>query len=365
MIVFMIKSICPKCVKILLERKGDFMEKNEINNQQVKEMLGDYAVNLLLSQNLIQSMDLPYIKISFGYIFSKDDGALSALFRLIVNEQTYFFSLQNGSLSIININMAIYEDTITTMKTLHNRLNDEVTDVETTTDTVPKEGGNLKNETELQLIRKQKNNNFLLKHNISFAKSLSCLYKDEEISLKSLDEVCKRAIVCLIIVQIACDIRNGRYEESKEFFLPLLKNFDVENCLNSKEKRIIDGSYTDQDVIDMDWAYEAYWALCWCLGLINDISNSSMLCDCNLAVAFVVNASSFDEFKNKCKLRSIQEILDMHDLYYRYNWVVNEKKVNPRACIGNINPSIAIERRRALEWLLSDIDDWYNIRLNA
>lgn len=54
-----------------------------------------------------------------------------------------------------------------------------------------------------------------------------------------------------------------------------------------------------------------------------------------------------------------------NDLYYRYNRVVNEKKVNSRACTGNINPSIAIERRIALEWILSVIDDWYNISLDA
>ena len=70
--------------------------------------------------------------------------------------------------------------------------------------------------------------------------------------------------------------------------------------MNSKEKRVIEGSYSAQDVIDMDWAYEAYWTLCWCLNLVDDISDGGLLCDCTQALSFVIKSNSFDEFKNKC-----------------------------------------------------------------
>ena len=55
----------------------------------------------------------------------------------------------------------------------------------------------------------------------------------------------------------------------------------------------------------------------------------------------------------------------MKDLYYRYNWAINNKYVDTNAKIGNLNPSNVIERRRALEWILSDENDWYNLQLNA
>ena len=115
----------------------------------------------------------------------------------------------------------------------------------------------------------------------------------------------------------------------------------------------------------MDWAYEAYWAICWCLSLVDDIKDGGKLCDFGKAISFVQTSNSFDDFKNKCKLRDNDEILDMLDIYYRYNWAINNKYVDSNTNIGNLNSSNVIERRRALEWIFSDIDDWYNIQLNA
>lgn len=324
------------------------MEKNGIYNSKIKQMIANKAIELLLSRKDIDKADLPNVKIFFGYLYSNNKGSLVALFCLTVSkDKSYYFSVQDNALSLVNINKILFDQTVATMKTLHPCLNENIS------------------ETQSQLERKLKNNKFLETHGISFANSLTCLYEDENVKIKSIDEVCKRAIACIIMVQIACDIRNNSYEESKEFFVPLLKKFNVEDCLNSKEKRILDGTYTKQDVIDMDWAYETYWALCWFLGLVEDISNSSEICDCSLATSFVIDSDSFDDFKNKCTPRIIHELLDMHDLYYRYHWAINEKHTNPNANIGNINSSIVLERRRALEWILSNESDWYNLRLNA
>ena len=104
-----------------------------------------------------------------------------------------------------------------------------------------------------------------------------------------------------------------------------------------KEKRIIDGTYSEQDAIDMDWAYEIYWAICWCLGLVDDIKDASKVCNCNMAISFVMNSKSFEEFKSKCNMRSISEILDMQDLYLRYNWAINEKKINKESRVMFVN----------------------------
>ena len=57
--------------------------------------------------------------------------------------------------------------------------------------------------------------------------------------------------------------------------------------------------------------------------------------------------------------------LDMQDLYYRYQWAINDSKINPGSSKGELDPSVVIERRRALEWVLSDENDWYDIQLNA
>ena len=55
----------------------------------------------------------------------------------------------------------------------------------------------------------------------------------------------------------------------------------------------------------------------------------------------------------------------MLDLYYRYNWATVEKQINENANIGSLNPEVVPERRRALEWLISDTYDWFDISLDT
>ena len=185
------------------------------------------------------------------------------------------------------------------------------------------------------------------------------------VKLKNIDEICKRSIASLILTQIACDIEQDNYEESIKFFLPMLKQFDVLNCLNNTEKKLLDGNYEMQDAINVEWEYECYWVLVWALGLIDDVSDATNVCDCDIAMRLVASCKNYDEFKSRCKLRDIEEVLDMLDLYYRFDWATTNKRIDSNTNIGNLNPEVVLERRRGLEWLISDENDWYDIQLNT
>ena len=328
------------------------MEINEINNSKLKQNIANTTIQVLLNNKLIVENQLPSFQMQFGYIFTKEDGLLEALIKTICDEKTFYFACQKGTLMLINIDENQYNETINYMKNNHSCLNNDSI-----------------NETEKQKNRRQKNNQILTQQGISTNDNLSC--DESDVQIRNFDEICKRAIACLITIQVACDINNGKdikseeYKENFDFINSLYKKYNVENCLNSKEKRIIKGTYSKQDAIDMDWAYESYWALCWCLSLVDDIKNGGEMCDCDKAISFVIDSNSYEDFKNKCKLRDIDEILDMKDLYYRYNWAINNKKVDSNTTIGNLDASNVIERRRGIEWVLSDIDDWYDIQLNA
>lgn len=198
---------------------------------------------------------------------------------------------------------------------------------------------------------------------------LPMLEDSSQVNLRSLDDICRRAIACLLSTQVACDIENNDYEKSVQLFTKLLNRYGVKANLNPKEKRLFDGTYSKQDSVDVEWTYEAYWSLVWALGLLNDISDSSTICDCEKAIRLVGDCDSYEEFKQNCKLRDVEEILDMLDLYYRYDWAVTEKRLNPDTPIGNLNPDVVVERRRGLEWLISDKekfeDDWFEISLDT
>ena len=324
------------------------MEVNKILDRKLKNELGNTAIGILLDNQIIKEDDLNNLALNVGYLFSTEENELEALFSVTCAEKIFYFAVQHNNLMLININQEMFDQTVSEMEKYHPCISDSE---------IP--------ETPLQKKRRETNNNFLEQNNITVSKTMPCLHTDDEVNVRNTDEIAKRAAACLLCVQIACDIANNDYEESVKFFKTLLEKYGVLNLLNSKENRIIDGSYSMQDAIDMDWAYEAYWALCWCLGLVDDLSDGSKICDCDAAISFLMNTKSMKEFIDNCNIRSKEEILDMQDLYYRYQWAINDKKVNPDSSIGELDPSVVIERRRALEWVLSNENDWYDIDLNA
>lgn len=214
--------------------------------------------------------------------------------------------------------------------------------------------------------RRLRSNTYIKEKQIACLESLPLTESSDEVTIKSVDERCKRAIACLISVQLACDISSGNdYDVSKEFFEKLLRQYQVENELIEKERKLFEGTYTDQDAVDVAWTYETYWAVVWSLGLVEDIKASGEICDCERAIALVSECESFEDFKNQCHPRTVEEILDMLDLYYRYHWVCVEYTLNPETKIGDLDPEVVCERRRGLEWLVSEESDWNEILLDT
>ncbi|MBO4492902.1 MAG: DUF4272 domain-containing protein [Ruminococcus sp.] len=186
-----------------------------------------------------------------------------------------------------------------------------------------------------------------------------------QIKLRNLDEVCRRAVAALLSTQVGFG-RSEQNDEDVNYFVGLMDYFGVKDCLNAKERRLVDGSYTQQDVIDVVWEYESYWTLVWALGLVDDITDAENICDCPQAVRFVSQSGSFEEFKEKCSLRSADEIMDMLDLYYRYHWAVAQhESIDKQYPIGGLNTDAVSERRRGLEWLVCDTADWNDISLDT
>lgn len=219
--------------------------------------------------------------------------------------------------------------------------------------------------TQKQMERRDRNNAFIKEQGIACYEELPLVESSDEVELRSLDEICNRAFTSFLAIQVAEDVNNNNYEESVQYFKPILEKLKLEQYLNSKEKRIFDGTYSEQDAIDLDWEYESLWSLFYALGLVDDISDAGQLCDCEFIIQTIASCKDVEEFKSKCKLRDIEEILDMLDLYYRYDWAVAEKRIKPETNIGNLIPSNVVERRRGLEWLISGEEDWFNISLDT
>lgn len=204
--------------------------------------------------------------------------------------------------------------------------------------------------------RKKRNLKLITREGIAFDKSLSCLFEDSKVQLKSLDDVCKMALLSGIIAQLGfiygANVDRASANAAKATVVEKIKVFGVEAYIGAKEQRIIEGNCSEQDIVDANWYFESAWALYWCLGLVDDIKDGGAVCEVSKVLAIANRCQSFDEFKSQCCLKAKEEILDMHDLYYRYYWAVEENWNDKSYKIGSLNSSVVIERRKALEWVL-------------
>lgn len=235
--------------------------------------------------------------------------------------------------------------------------------------------------------RREKSNQKIKSLGIACFEKLPMLESSEDVNLKSLEQICRRAIASLVSIQLAIDLshelefveitQDGKYvmeDEREEKIMQIIEEiqavlmrYDVEDDLLNSERKMFDMDTlpTRRELINLVWNYEAYWAILWALNLVEDISYPTEICDCQRAIDEVAKVNSLDEFIAKCELRDIEEILDMLDLHYRYDWACVEKRINPDTPIADLNPEVVNERRKGLEWLVSEEEDWDEISLDT
>jgi len=183
----------------------------------------------------------------------------------------------------------------------------------------------------------------------------------DDVIQRSAEHIAKRAIACLLMIQVACDLDRDQFDqETEDFIADLLNKFEVADELTVKEKNILNRSAAQQDIVNMIWKYEAYWVLLWTLGIVDELKYPDEIADCDFAIEVVSRCRSLQEFMQQVKLRDIEEILDEADLIYRYDWACVEARLKQQNAPANLNASIVLERHGALNWLIQADADWDN-----
>lgn len=212
----------------------------------------------------------------------------------------------------------------------------------------------------------------LKKQGISYNEKMLNELKINNVKVKAAEEVKKRALANMLVIQLACSIRNNEnYTNSLLFVIQQMKNWNLKiEDLLPKEKLLLHNKFTQkdnpneftqQDIIDIVWTYECNWSLLWALDLITDkeLIDASKLCNTERAMAI----SGMINGITSLRLRNIDKILEKVYLFYCYQWALDEKKNNPNIKTGNLNYEVVVERRRGLQWLIDEEKDWNNITL--
>jgi hypothetical protein len=183
----------------------------------------------------------------------------------------------------------------------------------------------------------------------------------DDVIPRSAEHIAKRAIACLLMIQVACDLDRDQFDqETEDFIVDLLNKFEVADELTVKEKNILNRSAAQQDIVNMIWKYEAYWVLLWTLGIVDELKYPDEIADCDFAIEVVSRCRSLQEFMQQVKLRNIEEILDEADLIYRYDWACVDARLKQQNAPANLNASVVLERHGALNWLIQADADWDN-----
>ena len=106
-------------------------------------------------------------------------------------------------------------------------------------------------------------------------------------------------------------------------------------------------------------------AFAWALGFVGSLHFDSC-CDDSLITCFpdLKNDGSSDDYKAHAKTRSIDQIVSACDLAYCLHWAVADANLRSKPIPGHVDAHIIVERRRALEWMLSS-DDWDDVSLDT
>jgi hypothetical protein len=110
---------------------------------------------------------------------------------------------------------------------------------------------------------------------------------------------------------------------------------------------------------------EGMWALAWALNFVA-VLDFWQDCDSRFVTMLPnlkVNQGG-DEWRLKARYRELHEVVAACDLAFCLHWTVRQAEIEKKPTPAHLKPYIVVERRRALEWLLSN-EPWDGISLDT
>ena len=179
---------------------------------------------------------------------------------------------------------------------------------------------------------------------------------DQGVILRTVDEIIERSLALFAVVAAS-------YGFSKKSAISWLEKEGIYNRLVASEKSFL--ADDDGDVPFIQSQVEALNAYAWSLGIVNSFE-FDQVCRNDLIRLFpdIKNNGNSMTYKAKAKLRCLEDIVTACDLAYCLHWAIVQSLLENKILHNDVGPHVIIERRRALEWMLSK-DDWDELSLDT
>lgn len=181
---------------------------------------------------------------------------------------------------------------------------------------------------------------------------------DASAQLRDFDEVVARFVTLNAVVSTAFG-----YDRSEA--IEWLKRSQLELELSPSEREFLKLDASQAQKNAMQWQVETLWTFAWMLNL-HDSMDFSEVCGDHLItmVPDLKNDESIENYLPKLSLREQSEVLKACDLGYCLHWGQREFALNGRVMPNAVPERVILERRRALDWSVSDLA-WDDIELDT
>ncbi len=206
--------------------------------------------------------------------------------------------------------------------------------------------------------RKSASEILLHKRGIRINLQLPLTEDDDEVTLRSEDELVRRMLALWAVVQIAAQPDDSCYVDY----------FKIHNrlaWLSPQEKAFLRGDEReDDDFVHFSWKRESLFFLAWCAGLTDQIQiplNTSDIA--SIAHFFPKTQDQPTVLRQAIQIRSKKEIMDWCDVLYRLHWAVRHAALIGKPTPANIEGRAVKEWHRAVNWMTcyEEEDNWDHV----
>lgn len=209
-------------------------------------------------------------------------------------------------------------------------------------------------ETDADRARKRRSIGVLKEKGIPFIEHLKAAVYESECRIPEKSEVVGRLSAVFAAAVISEVYASGGYEEPQEVSEDQLEQmeeqYQVSRWLSQEEQAYIENPQQRPLLHNkFGWRYECCSVLMWALSLI-ELKSPDQICDAAELGSIMWN-NTFDSLMKQSTLRSRDEILDMQDLVFRYDWACVDARIHQKELEG-LNGEIVYEWHYALNWLV-------------
>jgi len=178
----------------------------------------------------------------------------------------------------------------------------------------------------------------------------------EDLTLRPSEEIVARALVLHSVVAASCGY-------SGSHSLEWLLQEGLIDHLTLRERGFLRGQ--DKKNLAFQHQSECLWVFAWAFKKIDMLDFSQTNQDYLVTLyPDLPRTESSERWRSTVVLRNRAEIIEACDLAYCLHWAAKQALLDHKSLPWRLSPPAIIERRRALEWMLSD-DKWDSIPLDT